>query len=495
MLYPVGQFLPDQPALGNPGSLVAENVIAGQDFYRPLNSLGTFSVGATTARVQGGFSCIDKDGGIHTFAGDTTKLYELSGALAWTNVSRTSGGAYATESDGYWEFTQWGNKVIAANGVDKPQIITLGAANFADLSGSPPVADTIAPVRNFVFLGNLTEGGVNFPFRVRWSGFEDETTWTPSATTQSDFNDILGNGGAVQRIIGGEYATIIQENQVIRATYTGDATIFQFDVIEQAHGSPAPGSVVYHKGLIYYWTDAGIVVLVGYKSNPIGAERVDRFVYNELDFSNIRRVVGAAHPTEPLIVWAYPATGNANGNPNRLLIYNYVVDRWSTSGLDDIILETIFSPTLTPGIHTDNVDSLLVVNTDTITYQTDSRFFNSTAQDLGAFTTDHKLGFFNSTTLEATVDTSERQLFEGHRSMISGARPLIDGGSPTVAAITRNLPTDPVQIGTDTGMNANGMCPLRVDARYCRFRIKVPAASSWSHMQGVDVMARPSGAQ
>ena len=76
-IIPFGEYLPDLPALGNPGATVAKNVIPHLAGYKPLSSLVTFS-GALTARCQGAFSAIDTAGVTNVYAGDATSLYRLT---------------------------------------------------------------------------------------------------------------------------------------------------------------------------------------------------------------------------------------------------------------------------------------------------------------------------------------------------------------------------------------------------------------------------------
>src|SRR5690554_6208880 len=116
---PVGPWLPDQPDYQNPGSTEALNVIPAARSYRPLPGFVPTG-GAMDARVQGAISVRGIDGTIKNFAGDATKLYDWDG-VTWNDVTRTTGGAYATGSDGGWEFEQFGDLVVAVNGIDAPQ--------------------------------------------------------------------------------------------------------------------------------------------------------------------------------------------------------------------------------------------------------------------------------------------------------------------------------------------------------------------------------------
>ena len=102
-----------------------------------------------------------------------------------------------------------GDDVIAAGGVgETPQKFGLGTSSaFADLGGTPPKADFIAVVRDFVWLANVDTGSGRVPYQCYWSGFNDPTSWT-AGVNQSDFQN-LPDSVAITGLVGGEYATIL----------------------------------------------------------------------------------------------------------------------------------------------------------------------------------------------------------------------------------------------------------------------------------------------
>ncbi len=110
-IIPFGEYLPDLPALGNPGATVAKNVIPHLAGYKPLSSLVTFS-DALTARCQGAFSAIDSAGVTNVYSGDATSLYRLTD-VTWTDASQSGG--YNISSDQAWNFVRWNNDVFATN--------------------------------------------------------------------------------------------------------------------------------------------------------------------------------------------------------------------------------------------------------------------------------------------------------------------------------------------------------------------------------------------
>src|SRR6185437_13295086 len=121
----LGPWLPDAPALNNPGITTALNVVPITKMsYGPI-SMPTVYSNALGARCQGSAAFIDVSGNVFVFAGTATDLYLMKfGAATFSNVSKSSG-AYSTPADGQWIFTYFNGSVIATNFEDPPQVFAL----------------------------------------------------------------------------------------------------------------------------------------------------------------------------------------------------------------------------------------------------------------------------------------------------------------------------------------------------------------------------------
>lgn len=478
-MIPFAEWLPDLPALNNPGATVALNCLPQQNGYGPLPSMNVIS-NALAKRAQGAFAARDAVANVYVYAGDQTQLYAL-GSGAFSGVGKSGG--YNTAIDDRWEFIQWGNSVIAVNYNDAPQQITIAAGQtFADLAGSPPKARHIGVVRDFVVMGNTYDADGALPNRVRWSGINDATAWTPSAATQSDYQDLQGDGGWVQAIVGGDYGVILQERAIWRMSYAGTPTVFQFDLLENNRGTPVPGSVINIGRYVFYLGQDGFYVFNGVWSEPIGKNKIDDTFFADLDSAFAYRISAARDPVHPLLYWAYPAAGNSNGNPNKLLIYNWALQRW-TQG--EITTEYLVS-SQAQGYTIDSLDSFSS-NLDSLPYSLDSRLWTGGAPVLAAFDASHQMNVFNGAPLTATLETAEAQLIPGQRALLRGVMPQIDGGTPTITAGVRNRQTDAVVWGSPIAINGIGVSPQRANGRYHRLRATV--SGGFTHAQGVSVDA------
>jgi hypothetical protein len=133
---------------------------------------------------------------------------------------------------------------------------------------------------------------------------------------------------------------------------------------------------------------------------------------------------------------------------------------------------------------------------DALPFSLDSVVWSGVPQPLFAgFNGSHNLGFFNGSNLAATVETSEQELFPGQRAILTSVRPMVDGSAtPSVAIGWRNRLQDAVTYGSAVAADGWGYTRQRVNGRYLRGQITIPAAADWSHCLGLDdVQAVPAG--
>ena len=482
------EWLPDLPPNDNPGATVAENVIPFINSYQPFKDLVPFS-NALPGRPLGAISAIRNDRTVYMFAGTSTGLYRLDGS-SWTDVSRVGG--YSTADGEIWRFAQYGNKVLATNYTNEIQVIDLATGNFANLAGSPPKARYITVVNGFVFLGNVDESGAK-PFRVRWSDLENETNWAiGSGSSQSDFQDFVDDGGIIINVVGGtEYAVVIRERAIHRFQYVGAPNIFTNDKIESSKGSPVPSSVVPVERSTYYLGQEGFYRFNGQFSEPIGDNKVDKTFYRDVNqtFFN-QRMSGVSDPINKLILWAYPSNDSPDGDSNKILIYNYAIQRWSIVNLST----RLFFGALQPGYTLETLDTYGASSSiDTLPFSLDSRVWKGGSNILAAFDNQNRLCYFTGSNLAATVDSGETQVNAGAKSFLSSVRPIVNSNNAVISVGYRDRIGNSITYSGDVSQNDNGECDFRIAARYHRVRVKLPYNDSWSEIQGFDFNATQDG--
>ncbi len=423
------------------------------------------------------------------FAGDGTKLYKYNQTNNnLENVSKS--GNYTLGIEDRWQFVQFGDDIIAAGGTDVPlQKWTLDSSTlFADLDSSAPNARHMAVVRDFLMTGFTSEAGTVYPYRVRWSGLADLTSWGSSTTTQADFQDQFGVG-YVMGIAGGENATILCERGIIRGTYIGSPLIFQFDVVESTRGCSVSGSIVNVGSHVFYWSDDGIYMWNGEQSIPIGAEKVNRWLVNNYNSDLEERVYGSSDPLKQIVMWAFPSK-TGSGNADTLLIYNYALDRFSYANVSTDCI----SPLFTAGYTLEQMDTIndsldaMTTSLDDDVWKGGSFFF--------AGSESNKISSFGGSVQTAVIETPEIALAQNDFTLVNEVRPHITMGSAgdgatTVQIGTRNRLQDSVSYSTAVNVNTNGFCPARSNARFHTFRVNL--SGDWDHAIGVDARGIRNG--
>lgn len=480
-----GEWLPDLPAKENPGALIARNVIPQIQSYRELRDISTFT-DTLTAACLGFVWGHDDTNTVYNFAGDATTLYRLDGGNSWTGVNGPSG-PYSTA---LWEFAEFGgNRMLAVNENDPIQKYDMGTdVVFADLAGSPPSAKRVGIVRDFVMLGDIAGLGPNY---IQWSGFNNSEMWTPSLATQSDFQELKGRGGRVQRVVPGEYAVIMTEQSIFRADYAGPPVVFQIDEVERKRGTPAPGSVVWAGERVWYFGHDHFYFFNGQFSEPISNNRVSRWFASQVATDALDQMRGALDRRNSLVIWAFRTSNSLTYN-NRLLIYNWAADKWSYAEVDTEIIEEYVSP----GFDLDSLDGPLPAGIDTDSILVDSDQYAGGSLNLIAFNAAHTGGTFDGLALTATLDTKEIGSGDGKRIIINRLRPLIEGtaGAMTVTVQPGSRDSLADNVIFDSAISENGLngeFNMRKNARYHRYRFAI--AGGFEHANGAELYGRASG--
>lgn len=465
MIIPFGEWLPDQAPLGNPGCLTAQNVMPTISGYSSFPSQSVYSY-SLTATCQGAFSALDASGNPHTYAGDATKLYEFVAP----NFTDVSGGTYTIAADQYWHFDKFGEDIIATNFSDYPQAITMGGANFATLTTTLK-ARTLGVVRDFVVCGNTYDGvDGSVPFRLWWSAKGDATDFTPAAATFAGYADLVGTGGWIQRVIGGDNGVVFQENTISIITFNGvPGETFQIDVAEHGRGTKAPQSVIAIGRLIYYYGLDGFYVFDRdtRMSTPIGFGKVDKYFSETVDSTYIFKMVAAYDVDKKLIVWSFPSRGSTNGLADSLMVYNWAANKWST--VTSTNTEYLFQ-FISPGYTLDNLD-YLGYTLDTLPFSLDSRVWTGGELILSAFNSAHQMTHFSSTAMDGFIETAEYEFIEDAKSTVNKVRIIAEAIGTEIAAVTRNDQFSTGTSGSILTATSNNTYRPRSTAKYHRFYI------------------------
>ena len=415
---------------------------------------------------------------------------------ALINTSSAGSGSHSVTStylalsaSAQWRFAQTGNLVFATQANAPLQVLDLtSSVAFSDALGSPPQAAYVDVVGRFLVLSGLLSN----PYCIQWSGlnsFNAAQSWTPGINS-SDFQD-FPDGGIVRGVAGGEFGTIFQDQAIRRMIYApGSPVVFQIDRIAQDKGLFAPYSIVRAGEFVFFYSSHGFQRIVpGGMPEQIGRERIDRTFRADLDRGNLQLLIGTADPRSTKVYWAYKSASGSTGLYDKILGYDYVLDRFFQLAVSGEYLLGISQS----GLTLENLDSI-ASSIDAMTLTLDA-YATAVQPEIAQFGSDHTLSFFRGDNLEATLETAE-QGADGQRIYLNGFRPITDATSVFGSASFRETQQGPPTYLSEVALiGRTGRCDLRQDTRYSRIRLRIPAATNWTFAAGVEPDVTQTGQQ
>jgi hypothetical protein len=386
---------------------------------------------------------------------------------------------YTTQSGDRVRFTQFGRTIISTNNSQRLQYWDLTSSTaFKNLSDSAPIAKYITVVRDFVVVANTNEGSQQ-PYRVRWSALNNETDWVENVNTQSDYQDIP-DGGQIVGIRGGEFGVIFLDRAIHRMSYVGTPFIFQFDNISRNKGCIASGSIAQYQGISFFLSDDGFYMCDGQQVTPIGAEKVDRFFFNDASEFDFPSMSAAVDPVRKLVIWNYKGV---DGN-RHLIIYNFATKKWTyaDAGTDYISESSTSSSTL------EELDTLSA-SIDALAISLDSLMFMGGKYFLGG-TKGTNVMTYTGSNLTGRIATGD--LGGQGRSVMTLVRPQVDNGSASIAVSSRTLLSEQVTYGTAVSASSENRVSLRSSGNYHRVQLN-PTGNNWKNASAIDVDIVPQG--
>jgi hypothetical protein len=365
-------------------------------------------------------------------------------------------------------------------------------------------------IDNFVVFGNIYDQEIgNHPEAISWSGINNSLSWPErgsdgAVAVQSDRQILEGNGGWVQAVVpGSEVGAIFQEHAIWRMDYVGGDVVFALRRVEPNRGLLIPGLAVPVGRRVFYLAEEGFYMFDYTSSEPIGKDRIDSTFFADYDADYPDRVTAIRDPDSTRIFVLYAGAGNTDGTPNKMLIYDWALDNFTTAEIDAEVLTWA----VTPGLNLDSPDT--VADPDILGTQTggagspdtdppgdetfDIRQAEPGALSLGAYNTSHVLSNFSGSNLAGTLESGDVEITPGYRSFVKEVRPIVDSVDATIQVASTKRRNETITYCPIVKQDDDGKCSTRVDGRYHRFRTNLP--STFTNAVGMDVESRRSGRQ
>lgn len=468
------EFLPDQPELGNPGLIRAENVLPRDDGFAPYRPLGATGGTITVGGVAGSFMSNGVTKG-------SARVYAYSGGDfyvgAFGGPMTTRGGAFTVGATCDVGFVQYEEFIVAVGDTFQCHIHTVGSAsNFTALAtnGTAPPAQAVGIIGQFVVIGNLgTFGSTQSPNAIRWCGVDAIRSWpTPGSSTaiasQAGEQILPSLFGEVQTIHGGDqHGLVMQKRGITRMTYAGPPVVFQFDTVSNTEGSYFPRGNIRVGQISYFISQQGFCRTDGVSVEHIGAGKVDKFFWDNVNTSEERAVVCGYDYANDLVYFAYPVSSTSN--PDRALIFNPKTSQWgfALQAMEEFVNgspNVVSAPFPVTAFQTSGSASIVTR--------------------------------FGTTAGAAVMESGEFEFNEGGRTFLDAVKPHVES-SGTAPAITvaigyrDSLGTTPSYTSEFTPHTRTGFANPRADAKYLRIRETV--TGNFKKATGCEIDPKPSG--
>ena len=396
-------WMPDYVPFAMPkgGLIKCENLLPYDEYYAPALSQLVYSVGAVSGTPLSGIELFSNDGNYYSFIGTSTKLYRLETNYTLSDITRASGGDYAT-SGNRWYFAQWGEQLVATNYNDAPQILktALTSANFAALGGTPPKAKYCTLMYGHLILAYLNDGTV-YPKKLIWSANENIENFTQSLTTGSDSQTIADATTPITALGKlGNLMIVGHRHSISLGWYSGAPLTFSFAWNKIQNRGIIEGSLIIVDDIAYFFDERDIYMFDGNVVTPIG-DGVKRTFLNYIDIGNYHRTTTAYDPRNGYVMWCIISSIDGTIG-DKILIYNPKTKKFTLMTTQQHCIWNIHRLPL----NADNMDALFP-NADEIPFSFDSNYWTNNSPIVACVNSDGKVATFQGPALESALETAE----------------------------------------------------------------------------------------
>ena len=277
-------------------------------------------------------------------------VYYMTGST-FPKITRVAGvydpvsasGVYTGDADDRWNGTLLGGVPVLNNGVDDPQSWD-GTANLEDLPNWPAnyKCKVMRGFKQFLVALNVTQSGVNFPYKVLWSDVADPgtvpTTWDISdATSLAGDNDLADSPGfLVDAEPLGDVLYIYKEDAVWAMSFVGGVFVFNFRAVFRDFGMIAQRCAKSFNGKHFVVTQSDVKIHNGQTAQSVINDQDRTALFNDIDAAHRDKVFVVPHYAHSEMWICYPDSTATDGVPNQAAIWNWDDQTWGHRTLPNV---------------------------------------------------------------------------------------------------------------------------------------------------------------
>jgi hypothetical protein len=465
-------FVPDVDP-STPGAITAcANVVPSANGMRgaPL-PVAISDVPALAAACRNAAVCTLLDDSRRIFAGTETKLYELSGG-AWVDVSRV--GDYALGVEDRWDILQYGDASLAANKSATIQRSN-GSGDFADIAGAPK-AKIIESAASFVIAFDTDDASYgDSPDRWWCSALNDDTSWTPSLSTQATTGRLVSTPGRITAAKAfGDQVVAYKDRSMYLGRYVGSPAVWEFDLIPGDVGCVGVDAVCDVGGLgQFFMGRSDVLFFDGTRPVSIAEGMVRQWLFSNCSHSFLYRSK-LVHDKQNGVIWLFYPSANSTGTCDAAMVYHIGRRQWGSVSME---VEASLN-FVTAGATFDSLIDYAATMSGLPDIPSDSQYWLNGGRLMVVFTTAHQMSALSGSTAASSMTLFEvgddeavtrmSRLRVGYQlaptsATAEGSAKMSRGESYTVAS---------------SGTYASGKTDLNQSGRF--HRVQVDAVGDWA---------------
>lgn len=331
-----------------------------------------------------------------TFAGTQTRLYELV-AGAWADRSRA--GNYSAGPDSRWSYAQFGDATLTCTGSEVIQRSTSGA--FADIATAPS-AEVLFSVGAFVMALNTNDGVIK-PDGWHCCAAFDDTSWTPSVTTQAASGRLVATPGrltAGARL--GEYAIAYKERSIYLGQYVGAPVVWDWIQVPGGDAGCVGKNALCDIGGVHFFVGRDNFWLFdGTRPQPIGDGVIRQWFVRNCSSEFIQKTFCTFDKAHSRVWIFYPSVGSSECDA--ALVYHVQSKQW---GRADRAIQGALTY-VSSGYTIDTMDLVAPTFDSPLPTSLDSQFWNASSSWPAVFNTSNQLQSLSGSSTASSLTTGE----------------------------------------------------------------------------------------
>lgn len=325
--------------------------------FQILNSTFGATLLSTQPVTGGGYHNTAASGGSDFFAVVVgTNIYRtttnFTSTSTWSNVTGTV--TVTGISSNLAQHTSLNDVEIFCNDKDQPFYVpptgnALAITTTTVTDTLPTAAKTCSTYISYLIVGNTTEGGVNYPTRIRWSDINNQNSWPALNYIDVEPND----GDKIVSIIAFKDSIyIFKRRSIYRLMSTGGAGANAFII------RPFSRNIgTYAKNSVRVIPNVGIAFLAGQTQYILGDNELSSFNYSQLEAigDDVQRNFDVVQHNQwqNSVSGVYPqryqyliSVSTAGSTTTESLVYDYIKKGWTSYiGINFNMLETAIDNT------------------------------------------------------------------------------------------------------------------------------------------------------